>query len=40
LTVKGDFDLAKVQVEEAMALNPNDYYNYCFGGWLAACSAS
>jgi adenylate cyclase len=38
LNLKGDFDLAKVQIEEAMALNPNDYYNYCFGGWLAACS--
>jgi tetratricopeptide (TPR) repeat protein len=21
-----------------MSLNPNDYYNYCFEGWLAACS--
>jgi adenylate cyclase len=38
LNVKGDFDLAKVQIEEALALNPNDYYNYCFGGWLATCS--
>jgi adenylate cyclase len=38
LNLKGDFDLAKVQIEEAIALNPNDYYNYCFGGWLAACS--
>jgi adenylate cyclase len=24
--------------EEALSLNPNDYYNYCFGGWLSACS--
>jgi TolB-like protein len=38
LNAKGDYDLAKVQVEEALALNPNDYYNYCFSGWLAACS--
>ena len=38
LHVKGDFELAKVQVDEAFALNPNDYYNYCFGGWLATCS--
>jgi len=38
LNVKGDFDLAKIQVDEALALNPNDYYNYCFGGWLATCS--
>ncbi len=38
LNVKGDFDLAKIQVDEAMALNPNDYSNYCFGGWLATCS--
>jgi adenylate cyclase len=38
LNVRGDYELAKVQVDEALALNPNDYYNYCFGGWLAACS--
>ncbi len=38
LNVKGDFDLAKIQIDEALALNPNDYYNYCFGGWLATCS--
>jgi adenylate cyclase len=38
LNAKGDFDLAKTQVEEALSLNPNDYYNYCFGGWLSACS--
>lgn len=38
LNVKNDLDLAKIQVDEAIALNPNDYYNYCFGGWLAACS--
>jgi hypothetical protein len=22
----------------SFALNPNDYSNYCFGGWLYACS--
>jgi len=38
LHVKSAFDLAKVQVDEALALNPNDYDNYCFGGWLATCS--
>src|SRR5262245_41425276 len=38
LHVKGDFDLARIQIEEALALNPNDYYNYCFGGWLSACT--
>ncbi|RWL14190.1 MAG: hypothetical protein E5X54_24230 [Mesorhizobium sp.] len=36
--VKGDFDLAKIQVDQALALNPNDYYNYCFDGWLYVCS--
>ena len=38
LHVKGEYDLARIQVEEALALNPNDYYNYCFGGWLSACT--
>jgi adenylate cyclase len=38
LNVKGDLDLARAQVEAALTLNPNDYYNYCFGGWLYACS--
>jgi TolB-like protein/Tfp pilus assembly protein PilF len=40
LHVKHDFELAKIQADEAMALNPNDYYNYCFVGWLAACSGN
>jgi tetratricopeptide (TPR) repeat protein len=40
LNLKGDHELAKVQVEEALSLNPNDYYNYCFSGWLAACSGN
>ncbi len=38
LHVKGDLDLARVQVEIALGLNPNDYNNYCVGGWLSACS--
>jgi len=38
LHVKGDLELAKIQLEEALALNPNDYNNYCSSGWLAACS--
>jgi adenylate cyclase len=40
LNVKGDFDLARIQADEALTLNPNDYYNYCFGGWLNACSGN
>src|SRR5262249_8136359 len=38
LHAKGDFELAKIQIEEALALNPNDYNNYCSSGWLAVCS--
>lgn len=38
LHAKRDLDLAKIQIEEAVALNPNDYLNYCFSGHLAACS--
>src|SRR5262249_13178657 len=35
---KGDLELARIQVELALELNPNDYNNYCVGGWLSACS--
>ena len=37
LNVKSDFDLAKSQIDEAVKLNPNDYNNYCFKGWLSTC---
>ena len=37
LNVKSDYDLAKMQIDEAVRLNPNDYYNYCFKGWLSTC---
>jgi TolB-like protein len=37
LNIKSDHDLAKMQIDEAIRLNPNDYYNYCFKGWLSTC---
>jgi TolB-like protein len=37
-TAKGHLDLAQTQMEEALRLNPNDYYNYCLKGWLSTCS--
>ncbi len=37
LNVRSDFDLAKTQIDEAVKLNPNDYNNYCFKGWLSTC---
>src|SRR3546814_17668881 len=33
--VKGDFELAKAQIEEAILLNPNDLDNYCLKGFLS-----
>jgi adenylate cyclase len=36
--VKGNFEIAEVQIGEAIALNPNDLNNYCFKGWLSTCA--
>jgi TolB-like protein/Flp pilus assembly protein TadD len=38
LRAKSNFDLAASQVDKAITLNPNDYNNYCFKGWLLTCS--
>ncbi|MGI9316271.1 MAG: tetratricopeptide repeat protein [bacterium] len=35
--VKSDFELAKSQLEIAIELNPNYYWNYCFGCWFSTC---
>ena len=35
--VKSNFDLAKRQLEAAINLNPNYYWNYCYGCWFTAC---
>ena len=35
--VKSDFELAKHQIETAIELNPNYYWNYCYGCWFSAC---
>jgi adenylate cyclase len=36
--VKADFELAKNQLEIAIELNPNYYWNYCYGSWLSVCA--
>jgi TolB-like protein/Flp pilus assembly protein TadD len=30
------YDLAEAQIERALALNPNEYWNYCLKGWFLA----
>ncbi|MFE0759252.1 adenylate/guanylate cyclase domain-containing protein [Inquilinus sp. NPDC058860] len=35
--VKGDFEMAEAQLEEAIALNTNDLDNYCLKGFLSTC---
>ena len=35
LRVKGNVEMAKAQIEEAIALNPNDLDNYCLKGFLS-----
>ncbi len=36
--VKSDFELAKSQLKKAIELNPNYYWNYCYGCWFSACN--
>ena len=36
--IKGNYEMAEAQIEEAIALNPNDLDNYCFKGWLSTCA--
>ncbi len=38
LHARSDFDMAKVQVDQAIALNPNEYWNFCFKSWLLTLS--
>jgi adenylate cyclase len=33
-----DFAQARTRIDEALRLNPNDFDNHCFKGWLSACS--
>ena len=35
LRIKGNLEAAKAQIEEAIALNPNDLDNYCLKGFLS-----
>lgn len=35
--VKSDFELARHQLETAIALNPNYYWNFCYGCWFSTC---
>jgi adenylate cyclase len=35
--IKDNYEMAEAQIEEAIALNPNDLDNYCFKGWLSTC---
>ncbi len=35
--IRSDFELASTQIEEALRLNPNDFDNHCFKGWLSTC---
>lgn len=34
---KSNFELAKSQLETAIELNPNYYWNYCYGCWFSTC---
>jgi len=36
--IRKDFDLARSQLHTAIELNPNYYWNYCYGCWFSACA--
>lgn len=36
--VKGNLELALSQIDQAIALNPNDLENYCLKSWMTTCS--
>ena len=36
--VNSDFVTAQNEIEEAIALNPNDIDNYCLKGWMSTCT--
>ena len=38
--IKGNYEMAEAQIEEAIALNPNDLDNYCFKGLLSTCAGN
>jgi TolB-like protein/Tfp pilus assembly protein PilF len=38
--IRGNYEMAEAQIEEAIALNPNDLDNYCFKGWLSTCAGN
>lgn len=35
-----DFESARVQLDLALELNPNEYYNYCFKSWFEVCAGN
>ncbi len=35
--VKSDFERARYYMLKALELNPNYYWNYCYGGWFCTC---
>jgi len=36
--VKGNFELAEIEIQKALDLNPNDYWNYCLKTEFSMCS--
>ena len=40
LKVRSNFELAEAQIEKAIELNPNDYWNYCFKSYFLTCSGN
>lgn len=38
--VKANFEMAAAQIDEAIALNPNDLDNYCLKGWISTCAGN
>ena len=38
--VKSHYELARIHLETAIELNPNYYWNYCYGCWFSVCTGN
>lgn len=40
LKSRSDFEMARLQVDTALSFNPNEYWNFCFKGWLSTLAGN
>jgi len=40
LNSRSDFEMARLQIDTALSFNPNEYWNFCFKGWLTTLAGN